>query len=71
LYEALVEWRRRISNASGAPAYVVFHDATLAAVAVARPRTPRDLLALSGVGPVKVERYGDEVLALVAAHPSS
>ncbi|MET0896175.1 MAG: HRDC domain-containing protein, partial [Acidimicrobiia bacterium] len=44
--------------------------ATLAAVAVARPRTPRDLLALSGVGPVKVERYGDEVLALVAAHPS-
>ncbi|MET0420147.1 MAG: ATP-dependent DNA helicase UvrD2 [Acidimicrobiia bacterium] len=71
LYEALVEWRRRISNASGAPAYVVFHDATLAAVAVARPRTPRDLLALSGVGPVKVERYGDEVLALVAAHPST
>ncbi len=71
LYEALVEWRRRISKASGAPAYVVFHDATLAAVAVARPRSHRDLLALAGVGPVKVDRYGDEVLALVAAHPNS
>jgi DNA helicase-2/ATP-dependent DNA helicase PcrA len=70
LYEALVEWRRRISKASGAPAYVVFHDTTLVAVAAARPRSRGDLLALAGVGPVKVDRYGDEVLALVAAHPS-
>ncbi len=68
LYEALVEWRRRISKASGAPAYVVFHDTTLVAVAEAKPRTRHDLLALAGIGPVKAERYGDDVLALVAEH---
>ena len=69
LYDALVEWRRSVSKASGAPAYVVFHDATLAAVAEARPRTRFELLRLQGVGPVKVERYADDVLALVEAHP--
>src|SRR5262245_24850541 len=68
LYEALVEWRRKVSKASGAPAYVVFHDATLAAMAEARPRNRTQLLAVAGVGPVKAERYGDDVLALVAAH---
>jgi superfamily II DNA helicase RecQ len=68
LYEALVEWRRKISKASGAPAYVVFHDATLVAVAEARPTSRHQLLGVAGIGPVKVERYGDEVLALVAAH---
>ena len=40
LFAALVEWRRKLSRASGAPAYVVFHDTTLAAIASARPRTP-------------------------------
>jgi DNA helicase-2/ATP-dependent DNA helicase PcrA len=68
LYEALVEWRRNLARASGTPAYVVFHDATLAAIAAARPRSPRALLTVAGVGPVKVERYGDAVLALVGEH---
>jgi superfamily II DNA helicase RecQ len=68
LYDALVEWRGRLSRASGAPAYVVFNNATLAAIASARPRSRRALLALPGVGPVKVERYGDAVLALVGDH---
>ena len=68
LYDALVEWRRRISRASGAPAYVVFHDTTLVAVVEAKPRTRTDLLAVAGIGPIKAERYGAEVLALVAAH---
>ncbi|HEX5587671.1 MAG TPA: 3'-5' exonuclease, partial [Acidimicrobiia bacterium] len=68
LYEALVEWRRRISHASGAPAYVVFHDATLVAVVEAKPKNRRELLNVNGIGPVKVERYGDDVLALVATH---
>ena len=44
LYEALVEWRRRLSHASGAPAYVVFHDTTLVAIADGRPRTRVALL---------------------------
>ena len=68
LFTALVEWRRRLSRASGAPAYVVFHDTTLAAIASARPRTRGALLTVPGVGPIKAERYGDAVLALVGEH---
>jgi DNA helicase-2/ATP-dependent DNA helicase PcrA len=68
LFGALVEWRRNLSRAVGSPAYVVFNNETLAAIATARPRTRRALLALPGVGPVKVERYGDAVLALVGEH---
>lgn len=68
LYEALVEWRLRQSRAASAPAYVIFPNTTLAAIASARPRTTRALLDVPGVGPVKVERYGEAVLALVADH---
>jgi superfamily II DNA helicase RecQ len=68
LFGALVEWRRNLSRAAGSPAYVVFNNETLAAIASARPRTRRALLALPGVGPVKVERYGDAVLAMVGEH---
>jgi DNA helicase II / ATP-dependent DNA helicase PcrA len=68
LFGALVEWRRNLSRAASSPAYVVFNNETLAAIASARPRTRRALLALPGVGPVKVERYGDAVLALVGEH---
>ncbi|MGI8808876.1 MAG: HRDC domain-containing protein [Acidimicrobiales bacterium] len=45
----------------------MFHDTTLAAVAEARPRDRPSLLALPGMGPVKADRYGDAVLAVVAA----
>ena len=68
LFAALVEWRRRLSRASGAPAFVVFHDTTLAAIASARPRTRGALLTVPGVGPVKAERYGEAVLSLVSDH---
>jgi DNA helicase-2/ATP-dependent DNA helicase PcrA len=66
----LVEWRRSLARASGVPAYVIFHDTTLAAVAEARPRTRDDLLALPGLGPVKVERYGEALLGLIGRHAS-
>ena len=66
LYEALRRWRRERSSADGVPAYVVFHDATLAAIADRRPRSERDLLAIPGIGPAKLERYGGDVLAVVA-----
>jgi superfamily II DNA helicase RecQ len=62
---ALVAWRRQLARASGVPAYVIFHDTTLAAVATARPTTPTELLAVPGVGPVKAERYGEAVLGIV------
>jgi DNA helicase-2/ATP-dependent DNA helicase PcrA len=68
LYEALVEWRLRQSRAASAPAYVIFPNTTLAAIATARPRTARALLDVPGVGPVKADRYGEAVLALVAEH---
>jgi len=64
--EALKGWRSAAARASGVPAYVIFHDATLAAVAEARPATRAELLALPGLGPVKAERYGDTLLALLA-----
>jgi DNA helicase-2/ATP-dependent DNA helicase PcrA len=68
LYEALVDWRLRQSRAASAPAYVIFPNTTLAAIASARPRTTRALLDVPGVGPVKADRYGEAVLALVAEH---
>jgi DNA helicase-2/ATP-dependent DNA helicase PcrA len=68
LYSALVEWRLRQSRAASAPAYVIFPNTTLAAIATARPRTPGALLNVPGIGPVKAERYGEAVLALVAEH---
>jgi DNA helicase-2/ATP-dependent DNA helicase PcrA len=68
LYAALVDWRLRQSRAASAPAYVIFPNTTLAAIATARPRTPVALLDVPGVGPVKAERYGEAVLALVAEH---
>jgi DNA helicase-2/ATP-dependent DNA helicase PcrA len=46
---------------------VVFHDATLTAIAEARPTEWADLAAISGVGPAKLERYADEVLGIVRA----
>jgi len=62
----LVAWRKALARASGVPAQVIFHDATLAAVAEALPADRGALMALPGLGPLKVERYGDELLALVA-----
>jgi len=68
LLAALVDWRRRLARASGVPAYVIFPDTTLHAVAATRPTTRDALLALPGVGPVKVQRHGPAVLELVRAH---
>jgi DNA helicase-2/ATP-dependent DNA helicase PcrA len=62
----LVAWRRTLARASGVPAHVIFHDATLAAVAEAKPTDRAALMAVPGLGPLKVERYGDDLLALVA-----
>jgi DNA helicase II / ATP-dependent DNA helicase PcrA len=67
--EALKTWRAATARASGVPAYLVLHDTTLAAVAEARPRDRDALLALPGLGPVKAERYGADLLSLVAGRP--
>jgi superfamily II DNA helicase RecQ len=47
--------------------FIVAYDTVLAQIAERRPRTPAELLAIPGIGPGKVERYGAEILAIVAA----
>jgi len=64
--QRLREWRLERAKADEVPPYVVFHDSVLHAIAAARPETLGELAQISGVGPAKLERYGDEVLAAVA-----
>jgi DNA helicase-2/ATP-dependent DNA helicase PcrA len=59
-------WRAETARAAGIPAYVVFHDVTLAALASLRPRTTQQLLEVPGLGPVKAGRYGPTLLSLLA-----
>ena len=63
---ALRQWRRDRAKADGVPAYVVFNDATLGELALLRPATLTALGRVSGIGPAKLERYGDEILGVVA-----
>ena len=67
LFDRLKEWRRKRAQADGVPAYVVFHDRTLGDIAARKPRDWADLAGIAGIGPTKLERYGDEVLAVVAS----
>ena len=50
------------------PAYVIFHDATLREVAVRRPGSLEDLGTITGVGESKLAKYGEQLLAALAAH---
>ncbi len=68
LFDRLKEWRRKRAQADGVPAYVVFHDRTLTEIAERKPKDWADLAAISGLGPSKLERYADEVLAIVAGN---
>jgi superfamily II DNA helicase RecQ len=60
-------WRLSRAREDGVPPYVVFHDTVLHAIADARPKSLGDLSQIAGVGPAKLERYGDAVLALLAS----
>ncbi|HYZ31770.1 MAG TPA: DNA helicase RecQ [Crenalkalicoccus sp.] len=66
-FAALRAWRRGEAQAQGVPAYVIFHDATLGAIAAARPADLAALGAIPGVGRSKLERYGEAVLAALRA----
>jgi DNA helicase II / ATP-dependent DNA helicase PcrA len=70
LFQRLREWRLRIAREQSVPAYVVFSDATLQAIAAARPGSPAELAGLPGVGVVKLDRYGPAVLELCTAAAS-
>ena len=67
LMTALRSWRTARAREDAVPAYVVFHDQTLAAIAEQRPASLRALRRVSGIGPTKIDRYGDEILAVIAA----
>jgi ATP-dependent DNA helicase UvrD/PcrA len=66
-YRALKAWRLTRARVDGVPAYVVFHDRTLAEIAERCPATAAELAGISGVGPAKLERYGSDVLATLQA----
>ncbi|ARM13260.1 MULTISPECIES: DNA helicase RecQ [Rhizobium] len=68
LFEALRAERMAIAKSLGVPPYVVFPDTTLIAFATERPRSHKELLAISGVGQAKLERYGDAFLEIILAH---
>ena len=65
LFDRLKEWRRKRAQADDVPAYVVFHDRTLAEIAERKPGDRTGLASISGVGPAKLERYADEILEIV------
>jgi ATP-dependent DNA helicase RecQ len=64
-YEALKAWRAEVAKAHNLPAYVIFHDATLAAIAQAQPHDLAALQGIAGIGVKKLEAYGHEVLRVV------
>lgn len=65
LLDALKAWRRQRSSEDSVPAYVVATDATLAAIAERRPGSESELLSVPGIGPAKVAKYGEAMLAVV------
>jgi DNA helicase-2/ATP-dependent DNA helicase PcrA len=68
LLAALRAWRSERARADAVPAYVVAHDAVLLAIVEQRPASPAALRRVKGMGPARLERYGEELLAIVARH---
>jgi ATP-dependent DNA helicase RecQ len=67
LFERLRARRKELADRQGVPAYIVFSDKVLVEMAAQRPRTDDELLAVSGVGPAKLEKYGADFLELLAS----
>jgi superfamily II DNA helicase RecQ len=68
LFETLRQWRTAQAREQSVPPYVVFHDRVLRAIAASLPTDLESLRAIPGVGPAKLEQYGNTVLAIVQAH---
>jgi ATP-dependent DNA helicase RecQ len=67
LFQALKAWRAEVAREHNLPAYVVFHDATLAEMAREQPGTLDDLAGISGVGAKKLQAYGEEILRVLGS----
>jgi DNA helicase II / ATP-dependent DNA helicase PcrA len=68
IFDRLKAWRKKRATSDGVPAYLIFHDKTLAEIAERKPRDWADLASIPGVGPAKLERYADDLLAVVASN---
>ena len=68
LFDALREARRRLAAEAGVPPYVVFHDSTLREIAQSKPRNLDELGRVQGVGAVKLQRYGEAMLAAISTN---
>ena len=66
LFEALRELRKELADEQGVPPYVIFGDVTLVQMSRDKPSSEEELLEITGVGQVKLERHGDEFLAAIA-----
>lgn len=66
LLNRLRRWRSEKAQAQGIPAYMILHDQTLVGIAGARPDSLPALLSIAGIGTVRAQRYGEELLAIVA-----
>ena len=71
LFEQLRALRRSLADAEGVPAFVVFGDTTLKGLAAAKPIHSRDMLAVSGVGPTKLDKYGEAFMAVIREYVGS
>jgi ATP-dependent DNA helicase RecQ len=67
-WDRLRLWRSETAKSDGVPAYVIFHDATLAEIARNDPNSIDDLRHIPGIGARKLDRFGDELLEVVAAN---
>jgi ATP-dependent DNA helicase RecQ len=67
LSTALRAWRLARARNDAVAAYIIFHDTTIEAIAARRPRTIAELRRVPGVGPTKLDRYGDEVIGVIAS----
>ena len=68
LLEDLKDWRLKTSKELGQPAFLILHDRSLESMSASLPKTNEELLAIVGVGPAKVTKYGQDVLRIVRAH---
>jgi DNA helicase-2/ATP-dependent DNA helicase PcrA len=64
LVDRLKAWRLDTAVANSVPAYVVMNDKTLLAIAAGQPRNERELIMIPGIGPAKLDAYGDDILAI-------
>lgn len=71
LFSALKQWRKEVATSASLPAYTVFPDVTLREIALTRPASRQELAQVKGVGGVKLERYGQEVLEIVSSQQTA